>query len=149
MATVVSQKELNDKFTGLKTILKNVKSSKGSDMYTHLQEVIKQLILHYPDQALDKLEEVSYLIKHADTLAMDRFLKVSDMRNYKDVCQAMEEYIKAMKACFPQRKVPAEGEEEEAPEEVPPVGNVPDLLAEANIYQWAGVGFGQQELYRL
>lgn len=36
MATV-SQQELNDKFNGLQTILKNIKSSKGQDLYTHLQ----------------------------------------------------------------------------------------------------------------
>ena len=149
MATVVSQKELNDKFTGLKTILKNVKSAKGSDLYTHLQEVIKQLILHYPDQALDKLEEVSYLLKNADTIDIEKFLKVNDMRNYKDVCCAMDAYITQMKNTFGVRKVPAEGEEEEAPEEQAPVGFVPDLLADAQMYQWAGIGFGQQELYRL
>jgi len=149
MATVVTQKELNDKFEGLKTIFKNIKSNKGVDLYSHLQEVMKKLILHYPDNALEKLEEVSYLLKNADTHDMEKFLKVSDMRNYKDVCSAMEGYIATMKGIFGGKKAPAEGEEEEAPEEVPPVGFVPDLLADASIYQWAGIGFGQQELYRL
>lgn len=32
----VSQKELNEKFEGLKIILKNIKGSKGNDLYTHL-----------------------------------------------------------------------------------------------------------------
>ena len=26
---------------------------------------------------------------------------------------------------------------------------IPDLLADASVYQWAGIGFGKQELYRL
>jgi len=82
----VSQKELNEKFDGLKTILKNIKSSKGKDLYTHLQEVFKNLILHYPDQSLEKLEEVSYLLKNADSYQIEQFLKISDMRNYKDIC---------------------------------------------------------------
>jgi 23S rRNA U2552 (ribose-2'-O)-methylase RlmE/FtsJ len=83
----VSQKELNDKFEEMKTVLKNIKSSKGKDLYTHLQEVFKNLILHYPDQSLEKLEEVSYLLKNADTHSIEKFLKISDMRNYKDVCE--------------------------------------------------------------
>lgn len=82
----VTQKELNEKFQGLQAVLKDIKNTKGIDLYTHIQEVFKQLILHYPDQALEKLEEVSYLLKHKDTIKMEDFLKVSDMRNYKDVC---------------------------------------------------------------
>ena len=72
----VSQKELNEKFEGLKTILKNIKSHKGNDLFTHLQEVFKILILHYPENALEKLEEVSFLLKNTETLDISKFLKV-------------------------------------------------------------------------
>lgn len=51
-------------YDNLKTLLKNAKSTSGNDLYSHLQEVFKKLILHYPDQAFDKLEEVSYLLKN-------------------------------------------------------------------------------------
>ena len=61
----------------------------------------------------------------------------------------MDGYINEMKNQFGAKKAPGDGEEEEAPEEVPPVGLVPDMLAESKIFQWAGIGFGQQELYRL
>ena len=111
--------------------------------------VFKKLILHYPDQALDKLEEVSYLIKHADTHSMDKFLKLSDTRDYKDVCKQMDAYINTMQTCFGRKQPVPEGEEEPEVEEPPAVGLVPDLLADAQIYQWAGIGFGQQESYRL
>ena len=64
----------------------------------------------------------------------------------------MNAYIEKMKTQFGARKAPGEGEEggdDEPPEEVPAVGLVPDLLADSLIYQWSGIGFGQQELYRL
>lgn len=48
---------------------------------------------------------------------------------------------------FPKKKVLAEDEEEE--EQPGPVGSVQDLMAERQIYQWAGIGFGEQETYRL
>jgi hypothetical protein len=32
----VTQKELNEKFDNLKTLLKNVKNQKGEDLYAHL-----------------------------------------------------------------------------------------------------------------
>lgn len=104
--------------------------------------MFKKLILHYPDQALEKLEEVSYLLKHADTHKMDEFLKLSDTRDYKDVCSQMDAYIATMQTCFG-KKPAGEDDEEAAAEEAPPVGFVPDLLADSQIYQWAGIGFGQ------
>jgi len=110
---------------------------------------MKVLILHYPTQAYDKLEEVSYLLKNEDTLKMDDFLKISDFRHYKEICAQMNAYCVAMKYEFGAKKPVAEGEEDAEPEEVPPVGFVPDLLCDAQMYQWAGIGFGKQELYRL
>lgn len=53
----------------------------------------------------------------------------------------MDQYIKYMKTQFGKRRS-AEGEEEEEQGEPTPVCYVPDLLEEARIWQWAGVGFG-------
>jgi len=126
----VSQADLNEKFEGLKTILKNIKGHNGKDLFSHLQEVFKRLILHYPDQALEKLEEVSYLIKQKD-VKMDDFLKLSDLRNYREVSQEMKGYITTLKAAF--GGVPPAGEEEEEaePVEAAPVGLVQDLFEDA------------------
>lgn len=93
----VTQKELNEKFDNLKTKLKDVKNAKGEDLYTHLQAVFKILILHYPDNAIEKLEEVSFLLKNANKYDIEKFLKMSDIRSYKDVCAQMDDYISIMK----------------------------------------------------
>ena len=60
-------------------------------------EHFKILILHYPENALEKLEEVSFLLKHSDTFDITKFLKLQDIRNYKNVCEQMDDYIKYMK----------------------------------------------------
>ena len=151
-AAKVTQKELNEKFDGLKTILKNIKSAGGKNLYEHLQEVFQTLILHYPDSALEKIEEVSFLIKHGDKLKLEDYLRTSDMRNYSAVCEQMRDYIATMQDKFP-RKKQAAGEDEEGgdgEEAAEAVNAVPDLLDDASsLWQWAGVGFGTQELYRL
>ena len=134
-AAKVSQKELNAKFDDLKTKLKQIKSKEGkNDLYTHLQSVFKTLILHYPDQALCKLEEVSYLIKHSDEVKCEDFLKIQDMRDYKELCKVLKDYIKKLKDSFGGKKPTGEDEEDEEPEVPAPVGQVPDLLADANVY---------------
>lgn len=73
---------------------------------------------------------------------------MSDMRNYKEVCKQMEAYNTSMKSQFGAVKPTGEDEDAEVAE-AEPVGEVPDLLQDSYVYQWAGVGFGQQETYRL
>lgn len=34
-------------------------------------------------------------------------------------------------------------EEAEEPAELGPIGYVPDLAADAKVYEWAGIGFGE------
>ena len=135
-------------FENLKTLLKNVKSSQGTDLYSHLQEVFKCLIMHYPDQALDKLEEVSYLLKHQSaSLKLQDFLVTEESKNIKDHCDALLEYIAKLEQHFPRPKTGEEEGEEAA--EAGPIGNVPDLMADSKVFEWAGVGFGEYENYRL
>lgn len=44
---------------------------------------------------------------------------------------------------------PAEGDEPAEEAEAAPLNNVPDLLSEAKVLQWAGIGFGEEETFRL
>jgi hypothetical protein len=38
--------------------------------------------MYYPDEALQRLEEVSYLLKKGDTIAIEEFLRINDNRSY-------------------------------------------------------------------
>lgn len=80
-------------YDNLKTLLKNAKSTSGSDLYQHLTEVFNKLILHYPSDAFDKFEEVSYLCKNK-SLNLDEFLKIDDTRNYDKLAQSLQDWIK-------------------------------------------------------
>jgi hypothetical protein len=50
--------------------------------------IFDHIIVHCPEDALSKLEEISYLIKHNDTIAIDRFLNVNRVPIYS--CPADE-----------------------------------------------------------
>jgi len=91
--------------------------------------------MHYPNNALEKIEEVSYLIKNKDSIDLNKYLKTSDLRNHREVCDLMADYCKYMSDKFPRTK-PKENEEdeEEAAEAGEPVNYVPDLLEEASTW---------------
>lgn len=51
-----------------KRLLSDMTDTSGKDLYQHLSEVFGYLMVHYPEEALDKFEEVSYLCKNKDSL---------------------------------------------------------------------------------
>jgi radial spoke head protein 4/6 len=134
-------------FSNLKNVLQNPLTAQGDSIEAHLQKVFKQLIIHYPTDALERIEEVSYLIKQGHDL--NDYLKLQDDRTYRQVSLNQSNYTSTASKHFPKQAVNAGGEEGEEPEQAAPVGFVQDLMAERRIYQWAGIGLGEQETYRL
>ena len=43
---------------------------------------MNHIVVHCPREALDKLEEISYLIKNGDILAIEEFLKMNESKLY-------------------------------------------------------------------
>ena len=96
---------------------------------------------------MEKVEEVSYLLKNADSHHIDEFLKIEDKRNYDAIAQSMSEHVATVEALFAGPKAPED--DPEAVPEVGPVGMVQNLAADSKIFQWAGIGFGESETYLL
>ena len=92
---------------------------KGLSLLQHIKRVFKMLVQHYPNNSLEKVEEVSYLLKHADSHHIDEFLRIEDKRNYDTVAQSMADHIAQVESMFAGPKAP-----EEDPEAVPEVGPV-------------------------
>ena len=73
-------------------------------MYEHLNETLSLLCMFYPDEALQRLEEVSYLVKNKDTKNIDEFLKLHDKRCYsapnKAVAKASNKAVDVVKKMF-------------------------------------------------
>mmetsp|Transcript_27338 Transcript_27338/g.20475 ORF Transcript_27338/g.20475 Transcript_27338/m.20475 type:complete len:208 (-) Transcript_27338:700-1323(-) len=135
-------------FENLRNILKNAKSTSGKDLYSHLQEVMSKLILHYPGESLEKFEEVSFLLKQQEQGGVDisKYLLLEEIHNYKQFTDSLANYRKQLGQFY--KKPETEEEEQEAPE-LAPIGYVPNLLQDSQLFEWAGIGFGEKEIYRI
>ena len=111
---------------------------------SHLKKVFEHLMMHSPEMALERFEEVSYLIKSG--MDPNLFFKVEDIRSYKAVAAGYASYSDAMRPAFAVGEPDDEGN---IPQPDPISTQVQDLMAESRVYQWAGIGFGEQETYRL
>ena len=83
-----------------------------TDLAEHVQNVMDVLIDSYPDEAIKRFEEVSYLLKKGEDLS--KFLKVKDERNYSELAGCLSEYIEKGQGLF---KAPVAEEEGEEPPE--------------------------------
>lgn len=138
-------------FQDLKSRLEKNKSSNGKDLYTHVSKVMSAIMKHCPHDSMNKLEEYSYLLKLDDAEFMNQFVKTKIYREYaKPSDDATKEVTAACiaqsKPLFvkPEIKLDEEGKEVE-PEAAPPIGTMPDILADSKVWEWAGIGFGQYE----
>lgn len=109
-----------------------------------------KLIVHFPETALSKLEEVSFLLKR--NKALGDYLRVSDIRSYTAAFKEAQPFFDAQQTLMgKKKKKPVEGEEEEQPpeEEPAPVGFVSSILDDQRVFALAGISFGEQDALRI
>jgi radial spoke head protein 4/6 len=137
-------KQIIKEYDDLKKILK---SSDGKELYSHLIECFNNLILYYPDEALDKIEEISYLLKSSDKTLIRKFLNLDNPKDTSTLTSAMQPYLSKIQALFPPK--PEEGGDPDEAPEPSTAGKLSDLFKDSQVLQWAGVGFGEEETFRL
>jgi hypothetical protein len=47
-----------------------------------MSRVMDHIVYHCPSEALNKLEEISYLLKNEDTIRIEEFLKTNEVKPY-------------------------------------------------------------------
>ena len=63
METVIKNEKIKD-FEDLKTHLQNTRGFDQNNFYDHISDIMSHIIQHCPEEALNKLEEISYLLKN-------------------------------------------------------------------------------------
>jgi len=111
---------------------------------------MSHLVRHtHPDESLNKLEEVSYLLKNPEKC--EQFLRTQIAKDYakpnedKETAQALNAIIEHAKTFFPKVEKKVDEEGNEVPAEIAPIAFLPDLRSDSKIYEWAGVSFGEYE----
>ncbi|CAM9242731.1 unnamed protein product, partial [Chrysoparadoxa australica] len=109
-------------------------SKDGVNLYDHLTSVLLKVISERPENASESFEHISASVKEAKAKVTAAVSTVSR----EQAKSAQLDWVAKSSALF---TVPDE----------PPEGGpaLPDILDEANMWQWAGVSLGQMETYRI
>lgn len=97
--------------------------------------------MYYPDDVLDKFEEVSYLLKDEDKSKMKKFLNFDNKTDIKLFTQCKASYSTKAEKMFPKKADKVEDGDE--PVESAAAGKVPNLFADFEMFEWAGISFGE------
>jgi len=98
------------------------------------------LVVNYPNDALIKFEEVSYLIKHGDHNKLYQFLRSSakkyNAHHDSSLAKSMQPYFDKISKFYSSNvEVQAEGDEGAGASGSGPVGFIPDIVSDnKNIY---------------
>ena len=58
-----------------------------SNLHEHIIKVLDKLVNSCPDRALERFEEISYLLKNDDKLVLEDFIKTAENREYCVGCK--------------------------------------------------------------
>lgn len=64
---------------------------KNDNLLDHMGDVFGKIINHFPKNAVEKFEEVSYLTKQKADLST--YLKVEENRNYTEMANSQKDFI--------------------------------------------------------
>lgn len=93
--------------------------------------MMNHIVVHCPRDALDKLEEISYLIKNGDYIAIEDFLKMNESKLYaapstQEMRNNTDSVIASSQKFF-KKNTTVDEEGNEVPAEMGTIGNIPDL----------------------
>ena len=119
------------------------------DLMSHLTEVFNRIVLHHQDDAYDKFEEISALIKQTD-LQFKNPQRDTDL-NAAIASQAVSERDMLVKKS---KNLMSEvndlvGAADQSYLSTNKSFQIPDLVEEAEMLEWAGVSFGEDNIIRL
>ena len=119
------------------------------DLYTHLTEVFNRIMLHHPYNAFDKFEEISQLVKQTHLKIQDpKFDHEVNRIRHQENDPAKAQWLQKSKNLF-MEIVDIVPKHDAGLLTRNKTFTIPDFCEEAEMLEWAGIGFGEDEVYKI
>mmetsp|Transcript_32870 Transcript_32870/g.42017 ORF Transcript_32870/g.42017 Transcript_32870/m.42017 type:complete len:456 (+) Transcript_32870:135-1502(+) len=133
-----------DKINEAKQFLQKQPPGDGASLYEHLSEVLLKILVEKPSNAAEVFEHIS-----SDVKALKIEPKPNGPVEEDELIQEVSKLSKVVRKKqldWASKTLKLFKVADEPPENPP---TFPDLMDEANMWEWAGVSFGRTETYRL
>ena len=85
----------------------------NTSIYEHIIQVIDRIVQSCPDQAIERFEEISFLIKNSTEINMEEFVRCHEDRRYAKHCDQVAagtaEALETLRKMFPATSIEAAG----------------------------------------
>jgi hypothetical protein len=131
----------------LRKLLQEQKAADAvQNLYEHIVDVVDKIVQYCPDKAIERFEEISYLVKKGDAVKLEEFIKTNDFKEYAVHCPMVAAgtadklgKIKELVRGGDGEVTGGEGEEGAAA-----IGNLQDLMSiNKNVFNTCGIDFGE------
>ena len=127
------------------------KTGSNASIYEHIVKVIDRIVQSCPDRAIERFEEISYLIKNSDEVCIEEFVRCNEERKYAQHCaqtsEGTSEGIETLRKMFPAQaaEAAAGGDGEEGGGAGgPTLGLIQDLTSlNKHVFNQAGIELGE------
>jgi len=133
-----------DKLNEAKQFLQKKPTGGGASLYEHLSEVLLKILVEKPSNAAEVFEHISCSVKELK-IAPKPTGALEEDELVQEVAKLSKELRKAQ-LDWAGKTLKHYKVADELPDAFPAF---PDLMDEANMWEWAGVSFGREETYRL
>ena len=128
---------------------KEIGGNVPQDLYTHLTEVFNRILLHHPDDAYEKLEEISALVKQTDLKFKDpSFDHELNAACSKRTVSEREQWVQRSRNLLNEVN-DLISEQDKALLTKNKTFCIPNFAEEAEMLEWAGISFGEENTLRL
>ena len=128
---------------------KDIGGNVPQDLYTHLTEVFNRILLHHSEDAYDKFEEISALVKQTDLKFKDpQFDHELNAEMQSRAVSEREEWVQRSKNLLNEVNDLISAKDR-ALLATKKSFIIPNFAEEAEMLEWAGISFGQENTIRL
>ena len=123
-------------------------TAKRPSLFDHVVKIMDTIVMSCPDQAIERVEEISYLIKNSDEVALEDFVRMHDTRAYAchndDVAAGTTAPIEQLRAMFSTSAAAVQGGDDGEEASGPVLGLVQDICGlNKHVFNMAGVEIGE------
>jgi radial spoke head protein 4/6 len=128
---------------------KEIGGNVPQDLYSHLTEVFNRILMHHSEDAYDKFEEISALVKQTDLKFKDPAYdyEVNMVYGKQDVTERQKWVEKSKNLLNEVNDLVAASDKSLITKNKNFV--IPNFAEEAEMLEWAGVSFGEENTIRL
>ena len=119
------------------------------DLYTHLTEVLNRILMHHTEDAYDKFEEISALVKQTDLKFKDpKFdFEVNQVYGAQAVTERQRWVERSKNLLNEVNDLVSQADKKLLTKDK--VFMIPNFEEEAEMLEWAGISFGEENTLRL